>query len=68
LVIPNGSSITFLNSSSSSHTLISDDAVTLVTTTIAPTKYFSYMNYFIGVINYHCIEHPLERGIIEKTQ
>jgi len=68
LVVPNGSSITFLNSSNSTHTLISDDAVTLVTTPIAPNKYFSYRKYFVGIVNYHCIEHPLERGIIEQTQ
>lgn len=68
LIVPNGSSITFLNSSSSTHTLVSDDSVTLVTTPIAPNKYFSYRKYFVGILNYHCVEHPSETGIIEQTQ
>jgi plastocyanin len=68
LIVPNGSSITFLNSSNSTHTLVSDDSTTLVTTPILPTKYFSYRKYFVGILNYHCVEHPSETGIIEQTQ
>ena len=68
LRVANGSSITFLNSSSNTHTLVSDDSTTLVTTPILPAKYFSYRKYFVGILNYHCVEHPSERGIIEQTQ
>jgi plastocyanin len=68
LRVANGSSITFLNSTNSTHTLVSDDSTTLVTTPILPTKYFSYRKYFVGILNYHCVEHPSETGIIEQTQ
>jgi hypothetical protein len=68
LIVANGSSITFLNSTNNTHTLVSDDSTTLVTTPILPAKYFAFRKYFVGILNYHCVQHPSETGIIEQTQ
>ncbi len=67
LRIANGSSVTFVNNSNSTHTIISTDSLTLVTTPIAPAHDFIYKKYFVGVINYHCVEHPTDMGSIEFT-
>lgn len=66
LRVSNGSSITFLNSTNQTHTLVSDDSLTLITTPIAPARSFAYQKYFVGIINYHCVQHPTERGMIEQ--
>jgi plastocyanin len=60
-----GSSITFLNSTTINHTIISDDSAALVTTTILPFNSYFYKKDTVGVINYHCKEHPAVRGRIE---
>ena len=67
LRIANGSSVTFVNNSNSTHTIISTDSSTLVTTPIAPAHSFIYKKYFVGVINYHCVEYPTDIGSIEFT-
>jgi len=67
LRIANGSSVTFVNNSNSTHTIISTNSTTLVTTPIAPANSFIYKKYFVGVINYHCVEHPTDIGSIEFT-
>lgn len=59
-----GSSITFVNSSTISHTIISDDTVTIKTPVIVPGSSFFYKKDTVGTFNYHCIEHPGVRGSI----
>ena len=66
LRVSNGSSITFLNSTNITHTLVSNDSVMMITTPINPAKSYVYKKYFVGTMPYHCIEHPSERGIIEQ--
>ena len=65
LTVSIGSSITFVNSSNDNHTIISDDGFAIVTPTIAPATSFYYKKDTIGIINYHCIEHPTIRGTIQ---
>ncbi len=59
-----GSSFTFLNSSTSAHTIISDDTVTFITPSMLPGTSFFFKKDTIGTISYHCKEHPSARGII----
>lgn len=67
LRVANGSSITFVNNSNYTHTIVSADLSTLVTTPISPAHSFIYKKYYVGVISYHCVEHPTEKGSIEYT-
>ena len=69
LTVANGSSITFLNKTTSNHTLVSDDSLTILSPTLAPTAfYFVKPDTLAGVmpvyINYHCKEHPAIKGTI----
>ena len=74
LTVANGSSITFLNGTTASHTLISDDSTTLHSILIAPdSSYFFKPDTATTIpvliyIPYHCIEHPTVRGTIILTQ
>lgn len=64
LTVSIGSSITFVNSSSIAHTIVSDDTVTIKTPTLLPGTSFYYKKDTLGTFNYHCKEHPNARGTI----
>ena len=59
-----GSSVTFVNNSSLTHTIKSDDTTFLKTPGIVPGTSFYFKKDTIGTINYHCVEHPNVRGTI----
>ncbi len=64
-----GTSIKFVNTSSLAHTMVSDvDSTALRTNTMQPSTSFVYKKDTIGLIPYHCIEHPTERGTINFRQ
>lgn len=60
-----GSSVTFVNTSSQAHQLVSNDNVTIHTPTINPSTSYYYKKDTVGVFNYHCELHPTETGSIE---
>lgn len=64
-----GSSFTFLNKTSSSHTLVSDDSSTIMSPAILPNlSYYVKPDTLAGTlavrIYYHCKEHPVAKGTI----
>lgn len=65
LKVAMGSSITFVNLSSSNHTVVSDNGVSLVSPTLAPGTSYFYKKDTVGTIGYHCVENPSIRGVIE---
>ena len=69
LTVAAGSSITFLNKTTVSHTIISADSSTIVSTAIVPgSSYYTKPDTLAGslpvVIYYHCKEHPTVTGTI----
>ncbi|MEI8052128.1 MAG: hypothetical protein WCH52_00145 [Bacteroidota bacterium] len=65
LKVAQGSTITFVNLSSISQTMVSDNCTSLNTPLIAPANFFIYKKDTVGIISYHSLQHPLVRGIIE---
>jgi plastocyanin len=59
-----GASVTFLNSTNTVHTIVSDDSTSFRTSAIAPFQSFYFKKDTIGTIGYHCVEHPNVRGVI----
>jgi plastocyanin len=64
-----GASITFLNKTTVSHTIVSADSSTIVSPSIAPgLSYYVKPDTLSGtsqvVIYYHCKEHPTVTGVI----
>ena len=59
-----GASIRFVNVTGASHTLISDDTVSVRTPSILPASTYTFKINNIGIFRYHCIEHPAITGII----
>ena len=69
LTVAAGSSITFLNKTTISHTMVSDDSSTILSPAIAPSTSFyvkpDTLNGSLSVyINYHCKEHPTVKGTV----
>ena len=69
LTVAAGSSITFLNKTTISHTMVSDDSSTILSPSIAPSTSFyvkpDTLNGSLPVyINYHCKEHPTAKGTV----
>lgn len=60
-----GASVTFVNTSSQAHQIVSDDNVTIRTTIINPSTSYYYKKDTLGIFNYHCELHPTETGAIE---
>ena len=60
-----GSSVTFVNTSSLAHQLVSNDNVTIHTPVINPSTSYYYKKDTLGAFNYHCELHPTETGSIE---
>ena len=59
-----GTAVTFINTTSINHTIISDDNFTIQTPTIFPNKSFYFKKDTVGTFEYHCVEHPTVRGTI----
>jgi plastocyanin len=59
-----GTAITFVNTTSTNHTIISDDNFTIQTPIIFPSKSFYFKRDTTGTFGYHCVEHPSVRGTI----
>ena len=59
-----GTAITFVNTTSTSHTIVSNDNFTIQTPTIFPSKSFYFKKDTVGTFGYHCVEHPSVRGTI----
>ncbi|HPH84785.1 MAG TPA: hypothetical protein PLC48_04970 [Ferruginibacter sp.] len=72
LTIANGGSVTFLNSTTVDHTLLSDDSVVIRSAAIVPGSFFfvkpdTSLGLLPVEINYHCVQHPSARGTIILT-
>jgi len=72
LTIANGSSVTFLNKTTTSHTIVSADSSTILSPAIAAGSYFYVLpDTMSGTnpvrIDYHCKEHPAISGTIVLT-
>lgn len=59
-----GASIRFVNITGVSHTMISDDTVSVNTPLILPASTYTFKINTLGTFRYHCIEHPSISGII----
>ena len=59
-----GASIRFVNVTGVSHTLISDDTVSINTPAILPASTYTFKINATGTFRYHCIEHPAISGVI----
>jgi len=59
-----GTAVTFVNTTTTNHTIISDDNFTIQTPTIFPNKSFYFKKDTVGTFGYHCVEHPTVRGTI----
>ncbi len=69
LSVANGSSITFLNKTTTSHTIVSTDSSTILSPSITSGSFFyvrpDTLSGSLPVnINYHCKEHPSVTGKI----
>ena len=69
LSIAAGSSITFLNKTTVSHTMVSADSSTILSPAIAPSSFYYVKPDTLSgslpvVIYYHCKEHPAVTGSI----
>ena len=70
LTVANGASITFLNSTTHDHTIVSDDTTTLRAILIKPDSFYYFKPDTATAtpvqiyIPYHCVETPTTRGTI----
>ena len=64
LTVSIGSSITFVNQSSSNQTLVSDNCNLLDSILIVPSRSLIFKPDTVGTITYHSIEFPMLRGQI----
>lgn len=69
LTIANGNSVTFLNKTSNTHTIVSDDSATILSPALAPNGFYYVKPDTIAgsaqvYIYYHCKEHPSVKGTI----
>jgi plastocyanin len=64
LTVSIGASITFVNLSSQTHTLVSDNGQSLASPAILPSSSYYYKKDTVGVITYHSVENPNMRGTI----
>jgi plastocyanin len=59
-----GSTINFLNQSSSPHTIISDDSIAIKPVVIAPGSYYIFKPGYSGIVSFHCATHTTARGVL----
>jgi len=59
-----GAYIRFINTTTTSHLMISDDTVTVKTPVIAPDSNYTFKINTIGTFRYHCAQHPSVKGVI----
>ena len=59
-----GGSVKFINQSSMAHTIVSDDNTTIPSVLINPSSFYLFKKDTIGIIHYHCVEHPNAAGAI----
>jgi hypothetical protein len=67
LTLVGGNSVTFLNSSSGSHQIISADSTTINTGLLAPQAYYYWKKDITGTYPFHCSLHPAEQGVLVLT-
>ncbi len=67
LTVVSGSSITFVNNTATAHTLVSDDSLPLRPVTIQPGTSYFYKKDTSGTFYYHCVQHPVARGVFIVT-
>ena len=64
LTLAVGSSITFVNNTDVTHTIVSDDSATILSPGILPATSYFFKKDTVAVIPYHCKEHQNIRGVI----
>lgn len=67
LTLVGGNSVTFLNSTSQNHDVVSDDSVTIRSGIIAPQKSYYWKKDLQGTYTYRCTLHPGETGTLVLT-
>jgi plastocyanin len=67
LTLAGGNSVTFLNSTSQNHNVVSDDSVTIRSGIIAPQKSYYWKKDVQGTFTYRCTLHPGETGTLVLT-
>lgn len=67
LTVVSGSSVTFVNNTGATHTLMSDDSSTIQLVSIAPGTSYFFKKDTSGTFPYHCTLHPSARGTIILT-
>jgi plastocyanin len=64
LTVAVGSSITFVNNTDVTHTIVSDDSAAILSPGILPSTSYFYKKDTVATIPYHCKEHQNIRGSI----
>ena len=67
LSVSAGSTITFVNSDNSVHSIRTLDSTTIRTNDLAPGTSFIFKKDTTGVFNYHCPHHPTVQGTFILT-
>lgn len=67
LTLVGGNSVTFLNSSSRTHQIISADSAMINTGLLAPQAFYYWKKDITGTIPFHCSLHPAEQGVLTLT-
>lgn len=67
LTLFGGNSVTFVNSTSQNHRVVSDDSSTILSGIIAPQKSYYWKKDIEGTFPYHCSIHPGETGTLVLT-
>lgn len=67
LTLAGGNSVTFLNSTSGNHQIVSADSVTINTGLLTPQGYYFWKKDITGTYPFHCSLHPSEQGTLILT-
>ena len=64
ITVATGSSFTFVNETNDEHSIVSDDSSAILSGIIRVNSSYYYKKDTVGVIRYHCGQHPSVRGAI----
>jgi len=67
LTVVSGSSVTFVNNTAITHTIMTDDTSTIKMVSIAPGTSYFFKKDTSGMFPYHCTLHPSAVGVIILT-
>ena len=64
ITVAAGSSFTFVNETNEEHSIVSDDSSAILSGIIRANNSFYFKKDTVGVIRYHCGQHPAVKGAI----